>query len=141
MIQIYPVYKPRNIFLHFIQGWGNARDAIALWKLVLSHRANRVVNSPEDVKTITEADVLKAFDEMIQARTPKVTEKERKMEELRDAMRLLNEPKPKEAVRVLHVQTQQKGCGHKTLLFEYRLIKILTNPKSGQHIRSGQQQS
>jgi hypothetical protein len=49
-------------------GWGNARDAIALWKSILNHRANRVVDKPESAKTIDESDVAKAFDEMIAAR-------------------------------------------------------------------------
>ena len=65
---------------------------------MLSHRANRVVNNPEDIKKIDGADVLKAFDEMIEARKPKVTEKERKLEQLQDALRLLTD-KPMEAVR------------------------------------------
>jgi len=56
------------------RGWGNARDAIAIWDALIERRANRVVNSPETKKSITLSDAETAMSEMIKDRTPKVSE-------------------------------------------------------------------
>lgn len=52
-------------------GWGNARDVIAMWKIILEERANRVYNSPEQRKTISYDDVTKAVAKMVGDRKPK----------------------------------------------------------------------
>lgn len=90
----------------FKSGWGNARDAIALWKSILNHRANRVVHNPESMKTIDKSDVVKAFDEMIEARRPKVSKEDRIREMLKEAAEGLeqiqqDEPKTKLEVRII----------------------------------------
>jgi hypothetical protein len=68
---------------------------------VLGHRANRVVDNPESVKTIAESDVRQAFDEMIEARKPKMTEQERMQKMVLDAALALNEPEPRTAVKII----------------------------------------
>uniref|UniRef100_A0A7S2JRL8 AAA+ ATPase domain-containing protein n=2 Tax=Leptocylindrus danicus TaxID=163516 RepID=A0A7S2JRL8_9STRA len=57
-----------------LDGWGNGRDVVALWKDSLNERASRVVKVPETEKTIQVEDVSSALKEMIQARKPKTGE-------------------------------------------------------------------
>ena len=52
-------------------GWGNARDIIAMWKIILEQRASRVVDAPEKQKTITESDTEQAVNKMVADRKPK----------------------------------------------------------------------
>jgi len=54
--------------LRKLPGWANARDVKQLWKNTFKFRSTRVVNSPEDVKTVCLLDVRQAFDEMILSR-------------------------------------------------------------------------
>ena len=65
---------------------------------MLGHRANRVVDNPESVKTIDESDVRQAFDEMIGARKPKISDQERMQKMVLEAALALNEPEPRMAV-------------------------------------------
>jgi len=44
-----------------------------------------VVHNPESVKTVDASDVTKAFDEMIEARRPKVSNEDRMREMLKEA--------------------------------------------------------
>ncbi len=62
-----------NVIINEISGWGNARDTIQLWKFTLGQRANRVVNNPEDIKTIIKADLEQALNRMISARKSKLS--------------------------------------------------------------------
>ena len=52
-------------------GWGNARDIIAMWKIILEQRASRVVDAPEKQKTITESDTEQAVNKMVADQKPK----------------------------------------------------------------------
>ena len=52
-------------------GWGNARDIIAMWKIILEQRASRVVGAPEKQKTITKTDTKQAVNKMVADRKPK----------------------------------------------------------------------
>lgn len=54
-----------------LDGWGNGRDVVALWKDSLNERASRVVKSPEPEKSIQSQDISSALTEMIKARKPK----------------------------------------------------------------------
>eukprot|EP00966_Prymnesium_polylepis_P054938 1269898-Prymnesium_polylepis.2 len=54
-----------------LKGWGNARDVEKAWTSTLQHRADRVVASggaQSDEKTLTEADVSAAMDDLVAAR-------------------------------------------------------------------------
>ena len=57
--------------LQHYPGWGNARDIIAMWKIILEQRASRVVDAPEKQKTITESDTEQAVEKMVADRKPK----------------------------------------------------------------------
>ena len=64
-------------------GWGNARDIIAMWKIILEQRASRVVGAPEKQKTITESDTEQAVNKIVTDRKPKGDQNtiKRKLEE------------------------------------------------------------
>uniref|UniRef100_A0AAV1UG65 AAA+ ATPase domain-containing protein n=1 Tax=Peronospora matthiolae TaxID=2874970 RepID=A0AAV1UG65_9STRA len=51
-----------------LSNFGNGRDAMAMWKEILQHRAQRVVKEPEEERTITSCDVEKASEAMMVAR-------------------------------------------------------------------------
>ena len=105
-IKIKPSSLPDKIFefsltcKFFYEGWANARDAEALWKSVLNHRATRVVDNPEEVKTIRRADVVKAFDQMILDRKPKMSQKEHHQQTLQDLLQSVTEPEPRTEVHI-----------------------------------------
>ncbi|XP_066921713.1 uncharacterized protein [Clytia hemisphaerica] len=70
-------------------GWGNARDLIAMWKVIIEQRASRVVNAPEDRKTITKEDCHKAVSKMLSERKPKVDSKEHERSRKKDKERMM----------------------------------------------------
>ncbi|KAG6967558.1 hypothetical protein JG688_00006251 [Phytophthora aleatoria] len=47
---------------------GNGRDAVRVWKELLQYRSQRVVNEPEEERTITESDADKAGEAILVAR-------------------------------------------------------------------------
>lgn len=53
-----------------LDGFGNGRDAIRLWKELKQCRAQRVFDSPEEVRTITAEDAVMAGERMLAARRP-----------------------------------------------------------------------
>lgn len=72
-------------------GWGNARDLIAMWKVIIEQRASRVVNTPEDRKTITKEDCHKAVSKMLSERKPKVDSKELEQSRKKDEERMMHD--------------------------------------------------
>ena len=72
-------------------GWGNARDIIAMWKVILEQRASRVVDAPEKQKTITKADAELAVKKMVTDRKPKGDQKNIKRELEEEEMQKLKE--------------------------------------------------
>ena len=70
-------------------GWGNARDLIAMWKVILEQRASRVVDAPEKRKTITSDDCHKAVSKMVSERKPKMDPKEMKKNREKEEMRTM----------------------------------------------------
>ena len=71
-------------------GWGNARDIIAMWKILLEQRASRVVDAPEKQKTITKADAEQAVTKMVADRKPKGDQKNIKRELEEEEIQKLN---------------------------------------------------
>ncbi|CAI5738664.1 unnamed protein product [Peronospora destructor] len=51
-----------------LSNFGNGRDAMRVWKELLQHRAQRVVNKPEEERTIAESDAEKAGEAILVAR-------------------------------------------------------------------------
>ncbi|RHY06073.1 hypothetical protein DYB36_006893 [Aphanomyces astaci] len=56
--------------LRQLPGFGNGRDVKRIWDEMLTCRSDRVVQSPETIKTLTESDVALACDAMLRARKP-----------------------------------------------------------------------
>ncbi|RLN36908.1 hypothetical protein BBO99_00005556 [Phytophthora kernoviae] len=54
--------------LKTLDNFGNGRDAMSMWKELLQCRAQRVVNGPEEERTITGIDAEKAGDNVLVAR-------------------------------------------------------------------------
>ena len=72
-------------------GWGNARDIIAMWKVLLEQRASRVVDAPEKQKTITKSDAEQAVKKMVVDRKPKGDQNNIKRELEEEKMQKLKE--------------------------------------------------
>ncbi|POM59888.1 hypothetical protein PHPALM_31319, partial [Phytophthora palmivora] len=53
-----------------LEGFGNGRDAVRVWKEVLQCRAQRVFDAPEEVRTIAVKDVVMAGEIILAARRP-----------------------------------------------------------------------
>ncbi|KAG7382936.1 hypothetical protein PHYPSEUDO_004232 [Phytophthora pseudosyringae] len=53
-----------------LDGFGNGRDAVRVWKELLQCRAQRVFDSPEEVRTITSKDAAMAGESILAARRP-----------------------------------------------------------------------
>ncbi|KAG6592611.1 stage v sporulation protein k [Phytophthora cinnamomi] len=51
-----------------LENFGNGRDAVRMWKEILQCRAQRVVDEPEEERTITESDAEKAGESILAAR-------------------------------------------------------------------------
>ncbi|KAG6968336.1 hypothetical protein JG687_00003807 [Phytophthora cactorum] len=51
-----------------LSNFGNGRDAVRVWKELLQYRSQRVVNEPEEERTITESDADKAGEAILVAR-------------------------------------------------------------------------
>ncbi|KAG6592606.1 Serine/threonine-protein kinase mph1 [Phytophthora cinnamomi] len=56
--------------LKVLDGFGNGRDGVRVWKELLQCRAQRVFDSPEEVRTITAKDAVMAGDIVLAARRP-----------------------------------------------------------------------
>ena len=72
-------------------GWGNARDIIAMWKVLLEQRASRVVDAPEKQKTIIKSDAEQAVKKMVVDRKPKGDQNNIKRELEEEEMQKLKE--------------------------------------------------
>jgi len=96
----------RNLFelLRDLPGWGNGRDVNQIFEDVLQHRATRIVNNIERIKTITASDVEKAKEKMISVRNIKITPSSKKM----DYSSLLTEPQFQQKQQEKQHQKQQE---------------------------------
>ena len=58
---------------HILQldGWGNGRDVVRIWKSALTYRASRVADDHEIERTITISDTKEALDDLLNSRQPK----------------------------------------------------------------------
>jgi hypothetical protein len=56
-----------------LEGWGNARDVVQLWKSSKDHRADRLSMSDDFDKVITASDVEGALGAMLAGRRPRHT--------------------------------------------------------------------
>jgi hypothetical protein len=57
-----------------LSGWANGRDVTTLWTDSKSHRAQRVVDSPEFDKKLLATDLTAALSDMTQARVGRITD-------------------------------------------------------------------
>jgi replication-associated recombination protein RarA len=53
-----------------LDGFGNGRDAVRVWKELLQCRAQRVFSAPEEVRTMTAEDAVMAGESVLAARRP-----------------------------------------------------------------------
>ncbi|KAL3665423.1 hypothetical protein V7S43_009459 [Phytophthora oleae] len=53
-----------------LEGFGNGRDAVRVWRELLQSRAQQVFNSPEQIRTITAKDAAMAGEIMLTAQRP-----------------------------------------------------------------------
>ena len=54
-----------------LDGWGNGRDVVRIWKSALTYRASRVADAHEIERTITISDTKQALDDLLKSRQPK----------------------------------------------------------------------
>ena len=53
-------------------GWGNGRDALTIWHMIMEERAQRVIHNPEAARSVTEADAQRAMTIMMMSRKRKI---------------------------------------------------------------------
>ncbi|GKY97164.1 hypothetical protein MPSEU_000674800 [Mayamaea pseudoterrestris] len=101
-----------------LDGWGNGRDVVQIWKETKSNRSERVHSVPVIEKSIAESDVKSALESMVMARIGKISNLDPNHDPLSDLETLFRMEKIKEKVERLRktwAVARREGNGLPTL--------------------------